>query len=273
MPSYRCKLCDEQAEDVALHLTERHGMNNERELFLVVCLIKGRKLAPVMQCPVPGCSVGKSSRLERHLDRIHRVDNHQRARFMEMAHRKAIVYELRALRETFPDPPMVSDIDMCHCVLINMTADEVSRAVTSPDGFRVISVKRHKTAAFFGRAKIALSPQEYTWLTDTIRHRSVASDYCFCAAKGNRCMQLLSQFRTAWRHVGLPGRPDFMMIRNSLVTHAHTRLPPRQRQYLARAMCHNTQTALQYYVTDQTTSLARSSRSLALRAVNALKRK
>ncbi|KAI7789826.1 hypothetical protein IRJ41_010957 [Triplophysa rosa] len=174
MPSYRCKLCDEQAEDVALHLTERHGMNNERELFLVVCLIKGRKLAPVMQCPVPGCSVGKSSRLERHLDRIHRVDNHQRARFMEMAHRKAIVYELRALRETFPDPPMVSDIDMCHCVLINMTADEVSRAVTSPDGFRVISVKRHKTAAFFGRAKIALSPQEYTWLTDTIRHRETS---------------------------------------------------------------------------------------------------
>ncbi|KAI7790352.1 hypothetical protein IRJ41_020249 [Triplophysa rosa] len=170
-----------------------------------------------------------------------------------MARRKAIVYELRALSETFPDPPMVSDIDMCgtssalpvdhmqnatrmlrtfemkqirgevqahrtdtraeksaviisreslckflrshgkiprlielfareqtfgsllllqgmlsgytsvlsghrRCVLINMTADEVSRAGTSPDGFRVISGKHHKTAAFFGRAKIALSP-------------------------------------------------------------------------------------------------------------------
>ncbi|MGL5484150.1 MAG: hypothetical protein ACRDC7_19880 [Aeromonas veronii] len=105
------------------------------------------------------------------------------------------------------------------CVLINMTAGEVSRAGTTQDGFRVISVKHHKTAAFFGKAKIALRPLEHSWITDIISHRPVVSDYVFCTSQGNRCMVLLSHFRTAWRHLRLPGYPDFMAIRTSITTH------------------------------------------------------
>ncbi|KAA0719548.1 R2 Retrovirus-related Pol polyprotein from type I retrotransposable element [Triplophysa tibetana] len=145
------------------------------------------------------------------------------------------------------------------CVLINMTAVEVGRAGTTQDRFRVISVKHNKTAAFFGEAKVTLSPVEYTWMTDIISHRSVVSEYAFCTAQGNRCMVLLSHFRVAWRRLGLPERLDFMMIRDSIITHAHVRQSRRQRECLARALCHNMQTALRYYVADQTDDLARTS--------------
>ncbi|KAA0722747.1 hypothetical protein E1301_Tti022676 [Triplophysa tibetana] len=113
MTSYRCELCSEQAEDIAVHLSDRHGMINERELELICCLIKGRQIAAGLNCPITGCAVRDSARLDRHLCRIHKVDKQEKQRLVNVARRQAILYELRALRETFSDPPMVSILDMC----------------------------------------------------------------------------------------------------------------------------------------------------------------
>ncbi|KAA0710780.1 hypothetical protein E1301_Tti022388 [Triplophysa tibetana] len=470
--SFRCELCSEQIENVQNHLSDRHRMSNEREMELICCLIKGRQSGPDLICSVPGCTAGKTARLDRHLERVHRVDKAEKKRLIAAARRHAIVDELRKLRAGSPDPPMVSELDLSgtstgsaageqmanvsrmlgtferescgphpsakraenarqrtrrtrdffefcsrsyghhffdtmpptdallgylavlygrkltvstvrhylidvrifcsyaaesserdasvseaklrhlqraclhqmnqlrgdvrahraevrasnsgkiipreslckflsgarrhiprlmeafakaprlgvmfklqgflsgymsiltghrRCVLLNMTALEVSRAGTARDGYRVISVKHHKTAAFFGEAKVTLSPLEYSWTTGMISQRSVVSDFVFCTAQGSMCLPLLTHFRAAWRRLRLPEDLGFTVVRNSIITHAHGRLPLRKRECLARALCHNVQTALRYYVADQTDDLARVSRSYALSALGALK--
>ncbi|KAA0709031.1 hypothetical protein E1301_Tti021334 [Triplophysa tibetana] len=100
-------------EDIVVHLSDLHKMNNERELELICCLIKRRQLAPGLDCPVPGCTVTETARLDRHLGRVHKVDKQEKERLINVARRQAILHELLGLRDTSPDPPMVSDLDTC----------------------------------------------------------------------------------------------------------------------------------------------------------------
>lgn len=104
-------------------------------------------------------------------------------------------------------------------VLANMTAAEVTKAHELEHGYRVISVRDHKTASFFGRAKMALSPNEYAWLGDLMSKRGIQSDRVFCSPQGGPCPGLLAQFRAVWRSLGFVGKVSFGNLRSSLVTH------------------------------------------------------
>ncbi|MGL5037042.1 MAG: hypothetical protein ACRC6F_04790, partial [Aeromonas sp.] len=53
------------------------------------------------------------------------MDKREKQRLINTARRQAILYELRALRETFPDPPMVSDLDMCGTSSAASPADQM----------------------------------------------------------------------------------------------------------------------------------------------------
>lgn len=411
-------MCRETCPRLKEHLSRTHNVANPREMQLLVALSKGTKVGKTTDCPVPDCGLVGSARLDRHLLRVHRCTLEQQRQHLIKAHRTQALRELGRLRETCPDPPMVSQLDSLsvtgpetnhleqiqpaldsfrgaflgprpsqrrrdnaqqkaarvkrffdhcrdkggpdfvnalalaeevtawptqlldrglavttlrhylmdlsafadhalHCpqrpcclreadlraisrrcsaqikimradlivhrtdarekmsraivgrgllcaymrrarrriprvlerlqpsspyrrvqeaqgliagylaiisghrrgVLANMTAMEVTKAHELRGGYRVISVRDHKTASFFGRAKIALSPQEYAWLGDLMRRRGIQSDLVFCSPQGALCRGLLTQFRAAWRSLGFVGKVTFGSLRSSLVTH------------------------------------------------------
>ena len=109
-------------------------------------------------------------------------------------------------------------------VLTNMRTREFDRVTTTRDGYRVVAVRDHKTASYFGRAKVALSPAEHGWIKDLINLRGIESEWCFCSPEGGQCRALLSQFRAAWRTMGFVGRVSFGHLRSSLVTHVRDAL-------------------------------------------------
>ncbi|XP_051545849.1 uncharacterized protein LOC127436011 [Myxocyprinus asiaticus] len=119
------------------------------------------------------------------------------------------------------------------CVIANMTVEEFRGAGELDNGERVVAVRHHKTAAFFGRANVAFNPEEYRWVSELLELRGGESLYCFCAPKGGLCTALLTQFRSAWKCLKLPGAPSFKQIRTSIVTHGFARLQRAQRDRLS----------------------------------------
>ncbi|ROL50898.1 hypothetical protein DPX16_3532 [Anabarilius grahami] len=138
-------------------------------------------------------------------------------------------------------------------VFQNMTIAEVEAAKTgSKEGCFVINISTHKTNQAFGAAQLALSGEEYGWLTDflDIRPYSVGGEtanYFFFTSKPSSCKNLNQYFQEAWAGMGLPGSPTFTDIRTSIATHAKNSHTPGDRQKVAQFMCHDTSTADRFY--------------------------
>ncbi|KAK9976842.1 hypothetical protein ABG768_018665 [Culter alburnus] len=91
-------------------------------------------------------------------------------------------------------------------------------------------ISTHKTNQAFGAAQLALSGEEYGWLTDFLDMRPYlvggeTAHYFFFTSKPSSCKNLNQYFQEAWAGMGLPGSPTFMDIRTSIATHVS--VPPR----------------------------------------------
>ncbi|XP_023678495.1 uncharacterized protein [Paramormyrops kingsleyae] len=152
-------------------------------------------------------------------------------------------------------------------VIINMTLEEYNAA--HPEGdFMVISVANHKTSGTFGRAKIALTEREHSWLQRFAQLRPRLPGFChqpatfFFAASGQPFRKVNKVVTQTCLACGLPRGFSVSEIRTGVSTCIQRNLPEKQRQLVARLMCHSTQTADRFYVAEPDGADACSGRGL-----------
>ncbi|XP_049927831.1 uncharacterized protein LOC126407179 [Epinephelus moara] len=165
-------------------------------------------------------------------------------------------------------------------VLVSLLEKEVLKCERSGDDY-VIYAKSHNTAATYGRAKLALTKAEYTWLTDFAKLRPLLPGYSpevptfFFNSAGGEVEKMGDMVTDIWHKAGVPdvtimtdiwhkaGVPDvtITLVRSSLSTLAQRRLEPCQRSKVTRSMCHSTSTSDKFYVGEESVSEAHATRS------------
>ncbi|CAM4733354.1 unnamed protein product [Leuciscus chuanchicus] len=158
-------------------------------------------------------------------------------------------------------------------VFQNMTIGEVEAARQGAmDGCYVINIASHKTNQAFGAAQLALTEEEYGWLTEFLAMRKElvgGSDahYFFFTSKPSSCKNLNQYFQEAWAGMELPGTPTFTDVRTSIATHAKNTHSPGDRHKVSRFMCHDTSTADRFYALNLDAKQAAEQRKLFESAV------
>ncbi|KAK5605275.1 hypothetical protein CRENBAI_017077 [Crenichthys baileyi] len=113
-------------------------------------------------------------------------------------------------------------------------------------------VDEHKTVRSFGQAALFLSKEEYGWLERLIQTSccTMASrcEFVFHTVNGNQIFKPVNLLQEVWVDAGLKGTVTFTQIRSSVSTQVNKSLSTEERQRVAKAMCHDTNTAERFYV-------------------------
>ncbi|XP_035033823.2 uncharacterized protein LOC118121794 [Hippoglossus stenolepis] len=138
-------------------------------------------------------------------------------------------------------------------VLTNMTKQNVLDCQVWSDGNRFqVMVDDNKTVRSFGQAAFCLNKAEYGWL----QHMSQGK----CCVRGQDCLYIFHTslglqiakpanfLNIAWVDAGMKGQIDFNKIRSSVSTQANDYLSEKERRQVAKAMCHDPDTAERFYV-------------------------
>ncbi|XP_035984382.1 uncharacterized protein LOC118556144 [Fundulus heteroclitus] len=109
---FGCPLCRSVFTYLGKHLRRAHGLQNQDECKILVNLANGRINIRSMPCPFDGCDYSRS-RLDRHFELAHReVEQERISQAINTLKYQATIQRLKALRETNPDPPMISCLDI-----------------------------------------------------------------------------------------------------------------------------------------------------------------
>ncbi|XP_049912483.1 uncharacterized protein LOC126397614 [Epinephelus moara] len=157
-------------------------------------------------------------------------------------------------------------------VLVSLLEKEVLKCERSGDDY-VIYAKSHNTAATYGRAKLALTKAEYTWLTDFAKLRPLLPGYSpevptfFFNSAGGEVEKMGDMVTDIWHKAGVPD-VTITLVRSSLSTLAQRCLEPSQRSKVTRSMCHSTSTSDKFYVGEESVSEAHATRSILDKVVS-----
>ncbi|XP_078022949.1 uncharacterized protein LOC117259941 isoform X1 [Epinephelus lanceolatus] len=157
-------------------------------------------------------------------------------------------------------------------VLVSLLEKEVLKCERSGDDY-VIYAKSHKTAATYGRAKLALTKAEYTWLTDFAKLRPLLPGYSpevptfFFNSAGGELEKMGDMVTDIWHKAGVPD-VTITLVRSSLSTLAQRRLEPSQRSKVTHSMCHSTSTSDKFYVGEESVSEAHATQSILDKVVS-----
>ena len=135
---------------------------------------------------------------------------------------------------------------------INMTREDVLQA-RERDGFRLVTVAKHKTSHIHGEAVVCCKPDEYEWIRRFIEaSRRLPGNRrrprtLFFTSSG-RPFENLSTFTS--RLLSALGYPGLTLhkLRHSLATLSWSRLEPVDRTILAKHMAHSLTTQEAFYV-------------------------
>ncbi|KAM4532905.1 uncharacterized protein V3H82_026610 isoform 2-T3 [Fundulus diaphanus] len=107
-----CPLCHCVFTYLGKHLRRAHGLQNQDECKILINYANGRINIRSMPCPFDGCDY-LSSRLDRHIELAHpEVEVERISEAISTLKYQATIQRLKALRETNPDPPMLSCLEI-----------------------------------------------------------------------------------------------------------------------------------------------------------------
>ncbi|CAL1603246.1 unnamed protein product [Knipowitschia caucasica] len=109
--SGQCPICLKVLQHVSKHIREFHGIKNARERTILNAICTGRVVIGKGTCPVPGCGLFRR-RLAIHIERHSDLLPGRRAAYLQVARRDAALKQLSELRDTDPQPPMASSLDL-----------------------------------------------------------------------------------------------------------------------------------------------------------------
>ncbi|XDV26279.1 hypothetical protein PO909_030037 [Leuciscus waleckii] len=153
-------------------------------------------------------------------------------------------------------------------VFQNITIQEVVGArKSSSERAHLINIAQHKTNMAFGSAQIALTEEEFGWVTRFLQLKDQlpggpTAKYLFFTSTQNPCKNLNCYFQEAWKSMGLPGCPTFTDVRTSIASHIKFTHNNDDRVKLSKFMCHDTRTADKFYVANLTPQQAMEHRRL-----------
>ena len=141
--------------------------------------------------------------------------------------------------------------------LANMKLQEFNKA-SKHDDENVILVKKHKTVATHGPARIVLSSKLHGWMEIFVREvRSKVpgvtgslKERVFLTWNGEalRSSQINKAIKSVWKKAGMKGSPSSTLLRKSAVSTVHTTSDsPKVQGNLADLMAHNIGTARKFY--------------------------
>lgn len=87
-----------------------------------------------------------------------------------------------------------------------------------------LQISSHKTNQAFGAAQLALTAEEYGWMSEFLEMRKdlvggTNAHFFFSTSSKKTCKNLNQYFEEAWAEMGLEGTPTFTDIRTSVATH------------------------------------------------------
>uniref|UniRef100_A0AAV2LDJ7 C2H2-type domain-containing protein n=1 Tax=Knipowitschia caucasica TaxID=637954 RepID=A0AAV2LDJ7_KNICA len=109
--SGQCPICRKVLQHVSKHIREFHGIKNARERTILNAICTGRVVIGKGTCPVPGCGLFRR-RLAIHIERHSDLLPGRRAAYLQVARRDAALKQLSEQRDTDPQPPMASSLDL-----------------------------------------------------------------------------------------------------------------------------------------------------------------
>ncbi|KAK2829831.1 hypothetical protein Q7C36_017821 [Tachysurus vachellii] len=107
---HKCPICGQMYTGITQHLKFTEGVTNRIELDLLGKLAH-RRFTANLDCPVRLCNAKHMTRLDKHLQNVHKLEKPVVALYMQKAKDKLITRELALLRASKPTPPMVSHLD------------------------------------------------------------------------------------------------------------------------------------------------------------------
>ncbi|XP_041918422.1 uncharacterized protein LOC121682370 [Alosa sapidissima] len=139
------------------------------------------------------------------------------------------------------------------CVFLNMRPMNVMGAEKQKDTV-TISVSDHKTSGSFGRAKLTVTKELWGHLKQFLGLRPKLPGYqfrpstVFFSCSGAEMLTMGKCVTTAWRYIGLPGKPNLTDIRTAICTYTERNLEDSERKKVAYGMCHSLETSRKFYV-------------------------
>ncbi|XP_039678107.1 uncharacterized protein LOC120572755 [Perca fluviatilis] len=107
---HKCPICGLEYNDLMQHLKLGEQVCNKTELNLL-CKLSHRHFSANLDCPVRLCDSRKINRLDKHLQRVHKLGNNMVTLYIQKAKDRHIARQLALLRASKPYPPMVSHLD------------------------------------------------------------------------------------------------------------------------------------------------------------------
>ncbi|XP_039660441.1 uncharacterized protein LOC120561398 isoform X2 [Perca fluviatilis] len=107
---HKCPICGLEYADLMQHLKLGEQVCNKTELDLL-CKLAHRHFSASLDCPVRLCDSRNINRLDKHLQKVHKLGNDMVTLYVQKAKDCYIVRELALLRASRPHPPMVSHLD------------------------------------------------------------------------------------------------------------------------------------------------------------------
>ncbi|XP_066532008.1 uncharacterized protein [Hoplias malabaricus] len=107
----QCPICEKFITCMSQHLRVSHGVVNKKERKLLLQLVSGKVDVRTGICPVAGCNT-KTSRMDRHLKTHNELSKPMQTEVLNSLKRKMVLKGLSELRESQPDVPMASILDI-----------------------------------------------------------------------------------------------------------------------------------------------------------------
>lgn len=106
-----CPVCKRSFRQLNIHLREYHKIKNDQERRLLNSFATGIFHIPDGPCPIRGC-LRNDQNVQKHVQRSHsELLREEKETYLTKARLRALLRALAELRNTNPDPPMVSSLD------------------------------------------------------------------------------------------------------------------------------------------------------------------
>ncbi|XP_019211334.1 uncharacterized protein LOC102080074 isoform X1 [Oreochromis niloticus] len=107
---HKCPICAHVYADIVQHLRVTEKVVNETELLLL-SQFSHRHFSANLDCPVRLCQSKHLNRLDKHLEKVHKLQKPVIKLYMQKAKDRHVAKELALLRASNPTPQMVSHVD------------------------------------------------------------------------------------------------------------------------------------------------------------------
>ncbi|XP_019211339.1 uncharacterized protein LOC102079580 isoform X3 [Oreochromis niloticus] len=139
---HKCPICGHVYADIVQHLRVTEQVVNKTELTLL-SQFSHRHFSANLDCPVRLCQSKHLNRLDKHLEKVHKLQKPMIKLYMQKAKDRHIAKELALLRASNPTPQMVSHMD------------EVDDAVIEEGIFRALEEGSKVASAIASSSKAA----------------------------------------------------------------------------------------------------------------------